>query len=38
MLHFSRAAICSTPVTVPATISSSQRRPRAIAAEFERFG
>src|SRR6266566_771851 len=32
MLHFSRAAICSTLVTVPATISSSQRRPRAIAA------
>ena len=29
MLHCSRAAICST-VTVPATISSSQRRPRAI--------
>ena len=32
MLHLSRAAICSTLVTVPATISSSQRRPRAIAA------
>ena len=32
MLHFSRAAICSTPVTVPAMISSSQRRPRAIEA------
>src|SRR6266436_7219747 len=31
MLHFSRAAMCSTLVTVPATISSSQRRPRAIA-------
>src|SRR5947208_3556985 len=30
MLHLSRAAICSTPVTVPATISSSRRRPRAI--------
>src|SRR6267143_6067703 len=30
MLHLSRAAICSTLVTVPATISSSQRRPRAI--------
>src|SRR5207237_9126989 len=30
MLHLSRAAICSTPVTVPATLSSSQRRPRAI--------
>src|SRR2546430_9242447 len=30
MLHFSRAAICSTLVMVPATISSSQRRPRAI--------
>jgi len=28
-LHCSRAAICST-VSVPATISSSQRRPRAI--------
>jgi hypothetical protein len=27
---FSRAAICSTLVTVPATISSSQHRPRAI--------
>ena len=32
MLHLSRAAICSTPVTVPATISSSQLPPRAIAA------
>ena len=31
MLQFSRAAICSTLVTVPVTISSSQRRPRAIA-------
>ena len=31
-LHWSRAAICSTVVTVPATISASQRRPRAIAA------
>ena len=30
MLHLSRAAICSTVVTVPETISSSQRRPRAI--------
>jgi hypothetical protein len=30
MLHLSRAAICSTLVTVPATISSSQRRPRAM--------
>ena len=30
MLHLSRAAICSTLVTVPATISSSRRRPRAI--------
>jgi len=30
MLHLSRAAICSTVVTVPVTISSSQRRPRAI--------
>jgi hypothetical protein len=30
MLHLSRAAICSTLVTVLATISSSQRRPRAI--------
>src|ERR1700757_5337690 len=30
MLHLLRAAICSTLVTVPATISSSQRRPRAI--------
>src|SRR5215475_12126214 len=29
-LHCSRAAICSTLVTVPETISSSQRRPRAI--------
>ena len=32
MLHFSRAAICSTPVTAPARISSSHRRPRAIEA------
>jgi hypothetical protein len=32
MLHFSRVAICSSLMTVPATISSSQRRPRAIAA------
>ena len=32
MLHFSRAAICSTLVTVPAMISSSQRRPRAMEA------
>ena len=32
ILHFSRAAICSTPVTVPAMISSSQRQPRAIEA------
>ena len=32
-LHFdSIKAICSTPVTVPAIISSSHRRPRAIAA------
>ena len=32
MLHLSRAAICSTLVTVPATTSSSQRRPRVVAA------
>jgi hypothetical protein len=31
MLHLSRAAICSTVATVPAT-SSSQSRPRAVAA------
>jgi hypothetical protein len=30
MLHLLRAAICSALVTVPATISSSQCRPRAI--------
>jgi hypothetical protein len=30
MLHLSRAAICSTLVTVPVMICSSQRRPRAM--------
>src|SRR5258706_2369982 len=30
-LHFWRVAICSMSVTEPETISSSQRRPRAIA-------
>lgn len=35
-LHFSRAAICSTSATTPATMSSSQRLPQAIDVTSER--